>query len=104
MDPFKEKYGENLKGLGGEAFKRDNIESAGAIKEGEVKTQSCTINNMEGNPNHGYNGQIKEEKRQDFIDGVLRCTKNTREPSGVMTGYPGFDAVMDGDHVAYVTE
>merc|ERR1719347_220824 len=54
LDLLKEKYGGNLEGLGGKAFNLDNIE---------------------GNPNHGNNGQIKDDTRQEFIDRVLYCTE-----------------------------
>ena len=92
LDKLKEQYGGNLEGLGGEMFNEKNIESAGAIKDGEVKTQSCTVNNLEQNRNYGNDGQIREDARQGFIDQVLQTTEDTRTPvEGKVR--PGYEAL-----------
>eukprot|EP00091_Calanus_sinicus_P005730 TRINITY_DN16228_c0_g1_i1.p1 TRINITY_DN16228_c0_g1~~TRINITY_DN16228_c0_g1_i1.p1 ORF type:complete len:123 (-),score=26.57 TRINITY_DN16228_c0_g1_i1:63-431(-) len=92
LDKLKEQFGGNLEGLGGHTFNENNIESAGAIKDGEVKTQSCTVNNLKDNPNYGNDGQIREEARQGFINQVLRNTEDTRTPvEGKVR--PGYEAL-----------
>ena len=41
--------------------------SAGSVHAGEPKTQSCTVNNQDGNPNAGQEGQMVEEQREEFM-------------------------------------
>ena len=41
--------------------------SAGSVQNGEPKTQSCTVNNSEGNANAGKEGQMVEEQREEFL-------------------------------------
>ena len=41
--------------------------SAGSVQNGEPKTQSCTVNNSEGNANAGKEGQMVEEQREEFM-------------------------------------
>ena len=41
--------------------------SVGSVQGGEPKTQSCTVNNSEGNQNAGQEGQMVEELREEFM-------------------------------------
>eukprot|EP00092_Neocalanus_flemingeri_P030773 GFUD01033422.1.p1 GENE.GFUD01033422.1~~GFUD01033422.1.p1 ORF type:complete len:204 (-),score=54.21 GFUD01033422.1:95-706(-) len=42
--------------------------SAGSVQGGEPKTQSCTVNNIEGNQNFGQEGQMEEKQRDEFLE------------------------------------
>ena len=68
--------------------------SAGSVQGGEPKTQSCTVNNSEGNTNAGMEGQMVEEQREEFMavwthmvktgqDKVLRETIEKRIPQTI---------------------
>ena len=41
--------------------------SAGSVHGGEPKTQSCSVNNSEGNTNAGLEGEMVGEQREEFL-------------------------------------
>lgn len=69
MDILNESDSKAKKHLGDSSITSDLTEiiSAGSVQSGEPKTQSCTVNNSEGNQNAGQEGQMVEELREEFM-------------------------------------
>ena len=49
------------------------------MQGGEPKTQSCTVNNNEGNQNAGQEGQMVEEQREEFMEVWAEMVKTGKD-------------------------